>query len=226
MSKITIMNEKKDIDVDRYFGVTANKSNSANTGSRPKKPLFDGQLKSALLTIGLLFSAPLIALFLTATVFQPYEVFGPSMQKTLFEHDRLIVYKLPVTISKIFNKTYIPEHGKIVIFQDKRLADNKQLIKRVIGIPGDRVQIVDGQITVFNKENPDGYDPVEKYNIDPENIGTKTNNDILLGEGQLFVCGDNRANSLDSRTFGAFPASDIIGTAEMRIYPVGRLTLF
>lgn len=189
--------------------------------------------KSALSTVLILLAAPLVALALTAFVFQSYEVDGPSMETTLENHDRLIVLKAPRTIARITGNDYIPNRGDIIIFSKHGLADfgdnnggDKQLIKRVIGLPGDRVIVKEGKLTVYNAEHPQGYSPDKAGSWSNVIVTTPNDGDWTIGEGQVFVCGDNRTNSLDSRYFGPVPAKDIIGKLVLRVFPIGEAQAF
>ncbi len=180
--------------------------------------------KSVLSTILIVILAPVIALLLINYVFQSYEVDGPSMEQTLHHADRLIVWKVPRTIAKITNNDYIPNRGDIIIFVKRELHDahdgsQKQLIKRVIGLPGDRVVVSDGTVTVYNDQNRSGYNPDAGTDYEGSIHGTIGNVDITVNEGEVFVLGDNRSNSLDSRVFGSIKADDIVGKLELRIYP-------
>lgn len=197
----------------------------------PKAPQHDGA-RSIFSTIGILIAAPIVALLLTAFVFQSYEVDGPSMETTLENHDRLLVLKLPRTFAKIAHKDYIPHRGDIIIFSTTAVQDGtgdggkKQLIKRVIGLPGDRVVVENGHITLYNKEHPAGFDP-DKTGSWGDVITTTTGNvDVTVKKDEVFVCGDNRPNSLDSRIIGTVPAKDIVGKLIFRIYPLHDAQVF
>lgn len=188
-------------------------------------------LKSVLSTLAILIIAPLIALFLTAFVFQSYEVDGPSMETTLQNHDRLIVLKLPRTIASLTGNAYIPNRGDVVIFNKSGLYDaggnqEKQLIKRVIGLPGDRVVVKDGTITVYNSQHPNGFQPDKTLPYGKVIVTTPGNIDMIVPEGQIFVSGDNRTNSYDSRSFGTVPAGDIVGKLELRVFPFNKMQNF
>lgn len=189
-------------------------------------------LKSIVGTILILLLAPVLALMITAFVFQSYEVDGPSMEKTLQDKDRLIVWKFGHTMSRISGKPYIPERGAIVIFVKKGLYDftgnqEKQLVKRVIGLPGDEVVVKDGIITIYNSENPNGFNPDETLNLKDNISGyTEGNTSSVVGENEIFVAGDHRDNSLDSRSFGPIPSSDIVGTLTARILPLSSAKKF
>lgn len=188
-------------------------------------------LRSVISTILILALAPIIAWLMITFVFQSYEVDGPSMEQTLHDKDRLIVLKTGKTFAEISNKHYIPKRYEVIIFVKHGLAElgtsqDKQLIKRVIGLPGERVVVKDGKITVFNKEHPNGFDPDngKKY---AETISfTNGTVDLTVPEGQVFVCGDNRGNSLDSRSFGAVESKDIVGKLVFRLFPINKAESF
>jgi signal peptidase I len=183
-------------------------------------------------TLAILIAAPILALVLTTFVFQSYEVEGQSMEKTLQNHDRLIVLKVPRSLARITNHTYIPKRGEIVIFVKHNLTEfgeaqqDKQLIKRVIGLPGEHVVVQDGAITVYNKDHPEGFNPDTDGGYGNTARFTPGTVDVVVPDGQIFVCGDNRTNSLDSRTFGPVPASDLVGNLVLRLLPVSKAQTF
>lgn len=202
----------------------------------PPSPYSNGHkregLKSIITTVLILLIAPILALGITAFVFQSYEVDGPSMNNTLATHDRLIIWKAGRTWSRITDDPYMPKRGTVVVFVKKGMFDfdtnkEKQLIKRIIGLPGDRVVIKDGSITVYSDEHPDGFNPDENPPHGAEIIGPLEDNlDITVPEGEMFVVGDNRANSYDSRSFGTVPLQDIVGTLTARILPLSEAEKF
>lgn len=163
---------------------------------------------SALSTILLLIAAPLVAIFLTLFVFQSYQVDGPSMETTLHNGDRLIVYKLPRTWARLTHHPFVPERGKVIIFNEAGLSsfgdstDSKQLIKRVVGLPGERVVVKDGVLTIYNAANPNGFSPDKTMPYGKVITTTSGNVDLTVQPGYVFVAGDNRPDSLDSRYFG------------------------
>lgn len=190
------------------------------------------RVKSIASTIGILLIAPLIAILLTAFVFQSYQVDGPSMQTTLYNNDRLIVWKLPRTWARITGHDYIPKRGDIVIFTESGLSnygdsvDTKQLIKRVVGLPGDRVVVENGVITIYNSAHPEGFKPDQTLPYGGNIPSTSGNIDRTLGPGEVFVCGDNRGDSLDSRFFGPIDAKNIIGKLILRVLPLSKAERF
>jgi len=190
-----------------------------------------GGWKSVVSTIAILVAAPVIAIILVAFVFQSYQVDGPSMETTLQDNDRLIVLKLPSTWARITRKPYVPKRGDIVIFHQNQGLDafaeqGKQLVKRVIALPGERVVVKDGQVIVYNKEHPEGFQPDKTLPYGKVIVTTPGNIDMTIPEGEVFVCGDNRTNSLDSRSFGPVPAKDIVGKLALRIFPLSKAKSF
>jgi signal peptidase I len=188
-------------------------------------------------TFLILLLAPLVAIVLTLFVFQSYQVDGPSMQPTLHNNDRLIVLKLPKTWARITGHNYIPDRGDIIIFTENNLSElgsstPKQLVKRVIGLPGDRVVIQNDKITIYNSQHPNGFDPdtTLPYGLNPavaSSVSVTTGNvDIIVPPNEVYVCGDNRTNSLDSRYFGTVPTSDIVGKLVLRIFPLSTTKAF
>lgn len=194
----------------------------------------ENRLRNTLSTIGILLLAPLIAILLTAYVFQSYQVDGPSMQNTLHNGDRLIVWKLPRTWARITGHQYVPKRGDIIILSESGLAqygdttDTKQLVKRVIGLPGDHLVIKNGLITIYNKQHPNGFVPDKtlSYGAHGAIPPTTNNEDITLKSDELFVCGDNRGDSLDSRIFGPIKTSQVIGKLAARILPLSDAERF
>jgi len=177
--------------------------------------------------------ALVLALALITYVFQSYQVDGPSMENTLQNNDRLIVWKVARSWARVTDHPYIPNRGDIIVFTESGLAaygqtNTKQLIKRVIGLPGDRVIIKNGEITIYNKAYPKGFDPdtTLPYGKTHSLPYTAGNIDITLGKNQIFVCGDNRTDSLDSRIFGPVNVNSIIGKLVLRIYPFSDFKAF
>jgi signal peptidase I len=187
------------------------------------------QIFSFLGTLGLIIA---VWAFFTLFVFSSYIVDGPSMESTLQNHDRLIVLKLPRAWARLTHHSYIPARGDIIVFNERGLAtygdnsDSKALIKRVVGLPGERVVVKDGAVTVFNSAHPDGFSPDKTMPYGSVIFSTAGNVDVTVPAGEVFVFGDNRPNSLDSRYFGTVEAKDIIGKLGLRIYPFNGPHIF
>lgn len=199
-------------------------------GSNPTGKRGQG-LKDTLSILGVLVSALVLPFGLITFVFQSYQVDGRSMQTTLQNGDHLIVWKVQRTLAGITHHPYIPNRGDVIVFSEPGLSDfgqdaGKQLIKRVIGLPGERVNVKDGIITVYNKQYPDGFQPDKTLPYGSVIVTTPGNVDVTVGESQVFVNGDNRTNSLDSRVFGPVEAKDIVGKLVIRVLPLNTVKKF
>jgi signal peptidase I len=203
---------------------------------QPKKPAFSsGDTRTAwqelLSTFGILIIALLTALFIIFFVFRSYQVEGPSMENTLQNADKLIIWKVPRSWARITHHDYIPARGDIIVFTETGLSefgqqDSKQLIKRVIGLPGERVVVKDGNYTIYNQKYPRGFQPDKVLPYGKNIPYTAGNVDVTLNSHQLFVSGDNRPDSLDSRNFGPIDASQIIGKLILRVFPISQAKTF
>ena len=152
--------------------------------------------------------AIILAFFIRSFIFSSNLVIGESMEPTLHERNRLI--------SLIFPKYFTdPKRGDIVII-DAPEEKGKEYIKRVIGIPGDNVEVIDGHFYI----NGDLYD--EDY-IEEGILTEIYNNDFwTLQENEFFVAGDNRrpGKSMDSRYFGPVNKKTIRGIVKLRFWPI------
>lgn len=153
------------------------------------------------------------------------------METTLYTGDRLIVSRLPVTISQIQNKPYIPDRGQVIVFKNPMFVPGlgeEYIVKRVIAFEGERVLLKNGKFTVFNDEHITGFNPDDDNNGEPGEF-TAGDVDEIVPEGTIFVSGDHRAEgySRDSRNgLGMIPLYDIIGPVDLRIYPFDKIRTF
>ena len=163
---------------------------------------------------------------------QNYRVQGPSMQPTLMEGEYLIVNKIVYfrfNLAKIANIIpfydreeepdrfifHPPRHGSIVIFRSPS-QPSKDFVKRVIGVPGDVVEIVQGDVY----RNGALLDEPYVTSRDDASMGP-----VIVEADGLFVLGDNRSASNDSRDWGILPTENLIGRVELRFWPLGRGSL-
>jgi signal peptidase I len=187
--------------------------------------------RSAVSTVLILLLAPLIAIVLITFVFQSYQVDGQSMETTLSNRDRLIIWKLPRTWARITHHDYVPKRGDVIVFSEPELAEfgqdpDKQLIKRVIALPGERIAIKDGVVTVYNDEFPDGFQPDNTLPYGSAIGFTGTDTNLTVPVGHIFVMGDNRGNSLDSRAFGPVDLKHVVGKLVLRVLPLNKMQRF
>ena len=202
---------------------------SGGVGPSPPRDSSKKGWKSIASTIVIIAIAPILAIFMTIFVFQSYEVFGISMETTLQNGDRLIVQKVSKNWSRIRGQDYIPARYEIIVFDKPRTVSNtngdvKHLIKRVIALPGERVTVRAGVVTVYNAEDPDGFTPDAGQEYAKDILSTPLDVDLTVGVGEVFVLGDNRSNSQDSRSFGTIRSESITGEAVLRFLPVSEFT--
>lgn len=154
--------------------------------------------------------AVVIAIFIKTFIFNTTYVLGNSMYPTLHEKDRLFANKIPLYFSG-------PERGDIVLL-DAPDVEDKKYIKRVIGLEGDLVEIIDGLVYVNEELLEEDY--IE------EGMYTHVYNEYVwkVPEGHVFVLGDNReaGASKDSRSFNSIPIRSLKGITKFRFYPFGE----
>lgn len=145
---------------------------------------------------------------------QPFYVKGASMEPNFYDHEYLIIDE----ISYRFND---PDRGDIVVFKYPK-DPNQYFIKRVIGLPGEKVEIKDGRVFIDNQPL------VEDYLADDvlTRLPLRGYGDLTLADGEYFLLGDNRDQSLDSRHFGPVSRDFVIGRTWLRGWPFNRLTIF
>ncbi|MEM7164765.1 MAG: signal peptidase I [Planctomycetota bacterium] len=148
-----------------------------------------------------------LAVLLRTFVAQAYEIRGDSMRPTLQDGQRVLIWKPgPDDLT----------HGDIVIFTDPN-DGHRDLIKRVIGVPGDEVVIEDNEVRVNGRILDEDYVLRGQRGLVLKRI---------VYEGHIFVLGDNRANSKDSRNFGPVPIDSVKGTVFMRLWPLDSISTF
>ena len=181
----------------------------------------------------IIFIAAIIAgtIIINTFIFRSYRVVGPSMETTMYTGDRLIVDRLPVTWAQLQNKSYLPDRGSIIVFKNPNFTqgvEDEFIVKRVIGLPGERVVLKQGVYTVYNDQHPEGFNPDETNKGEP---GSPTTGEVdtTVPQGQIFVSGDHRTGSFsfDSRNgLGTVPLYDVIGPVSFRIFPFNKLRSF
>jgi signal peptidase I len=189
------------------------------------------------------------ALLINTFIFRSFNVVGPSMEPTLEggvagqPSDRVIVNLVPVTLSHIGGKDWTPARGEIIVFKNPQYTagqDDEYVVKRVVGLPGERVTVNDCQLKVYNAEQKDGFDPYPDFKNFADN--DKEINTCIDGDGTnvtvpgdaIFVVGDHRVNnySMDSRngdgraSLGTIPLSDVVGPVSLRIWPIDHFKRF
>ena len=142
-------------------------------------------------------------------LFQPFIVKGQSMEPNFEDSNYLIVDELSYRFRD-------PQRGEVVVFRYPRNV-SQRFIKRIIGLPGEKIEIEAGVVMVNGKILDES-----KYLL----LGVQTSGDIQisLDENEYFVLGDNRISSFDSRQWGTLPRKNIIGRVYFRAWPITDLT--
>jgi signal peptidase I len=162
------------------------------------------------------------ALLVRVYVLQQFYISGPSMETTLLENNRVLVNKFAYRLHDIHRQD-------IVVFDRITTSEGKishaDLIKRVIGIEGDIVEIKECKVFVNSKEIEEPYLNQEILSLPNavERCRVIDMQPITVPKNQLFVMGDNRPESFDSRSFGTIPENVVVGRAFAIVWPLGRL---
>ncbi len=149
-------------------------------------------------------------------VAEPFIVSGSSMVPNFHNREYLV-------INKIAYRMHEPVRGDVIVFRYPK-DPSQYFIKRIIGLPGEKVKVEGGQIVVYNDEHPDGTVLKEPY-LPNQSITFGKNDIVTLGSDEFFVLGDNRLASSDSRVWGILPREDIVGTAWLRVFPLNTFGL-
>ncbi len=153
----------------------------------------------------------LIALIIVAPIryflFQPFFVKGQSMEPSFEDGDYLIIDELSYRFRT-------PQRGEVIVFKYP-YDENQRYIKRIIGLPGEKVEVSNGKVTIFNEAGTIVL--TEEYLLG--NGFTPGNVSLTLGEDEYFVLGDNRDSSSDSRRWGSLKKEEIVGRVFLRAWP-------
>lgn len=164
--------------------------------------------------------ALLIAFVVRGFVLQQFYISGPSMESTMFQNNRVLVNKLSYRLHDI-------HRGDVVVFDrvttDGVEVQHDDLIKRVIGVAGDSVSIADCVVSVNGSEVDEPY--LNDYDLAQVNLEDRCRVPemaaTVVEPGHLFVMGDNRPQSFDSRMFGTIEEDLVVGRAFVIIWPLG-----
>jgi signal peptidase I len=155
-----------------------------------------------------IISAVIVAVLIRIFIFEPFIVPTPSMEPTLMVGDKVIINKLAYRIGSI-------KRGDIIAFHSTT-DGGKELVKRAIAVEGDQIVLTsEGEVFVNDEK------VIEDYLMEGQNI-SYLNQEILVGEDEVFVMGDNRNNSFDSRYFGMIPEENVFGEFLIVYWPPSR----
>lgn len=206
----------------------------AQTVKKFKQPKSVMDFLKPVVALAVFFAAVVgVAAIINSFVFQSYYVDGTSMTPTLQSNDRLIIEKISRSGAVITRRPYIPKRGEIIVLDSSIVSSSgkeEQLIKRLIGLPGDVITLKEGKVFVKNKESPEGFDVDEKLGLKFNNatFAPEENSSVTVPPDHVYVLGDNRGpgGSYDSRTFGTVPAGRIEGRLWARILPINKSGIF
>ena len=189
-----------------------------SNGQSPRK-----QKNEVLEWIKAIAIALVLVILIRWLLFKPFIVDGPSMQPNFHTGERVIV-------NEILYDIRTPQRGEVIVFHVP--SEGRDFIKRVIGVAGDTV-IVEGDVVTVNGE-PVNETYIQGAIDDAHNNNSLYNNknfpnedftDGTVPEGHVFVMGDNRSDSTDSRMIGYVPLGDIVGRADLIFWPVKDITV-
>jgi signal peptidase I len=160
----------------------------------------------------------IIFAFVRTFFFSNYVVEGESMMPTLEEGNKLVVNKIGYQIGELNRFDVIVFHA----------SEKKDFVKRIIGLPGDRIEYRDDQLWINGEKYPEPY--LEKYRkeiLDDRLTGDFTlkerTGEKIVPKDHLFVLGDNRRGSLDSRHFGFVSVNQVVGKVNLRYWPINEV---
>jgi signal peptidase I len=180
---------------------------------KQRKRKKESGLRNAVEWVVIIGGAFLVAFVVKTFLIQAFFIPSGSMLPTLHEDDRVLVNKLSYDLHDV-------HRGDLVVFErpeNEAAGQIKDLIKRVVGLPGERIESRDGDVYIDGDllEEPYLADGAETTGLEPQTVP----------EGHVFVMGDNRGDSMDSRVFHAIDEDLIVGRAFVRVWPLPDLSL-
>lgn len=220
----TVGTDHHESDIKEVQGFAQEQNEQTEEEEKPKNGFAHGIWE----IVKTLLIAAAVVLIINTFLFQAYYVSGNSMNPDFHDGDYLLINKIPESwrnIEKLFGAkpALDVKHGDVIIF---RPPESPQLffIKRIIGLPGDRVVLKDGKFTVYDKDHPNGQQIDDSAFTDPA-YKTEGEVDTVVEPGKLFVVGDNRSpgGSYDSRAWGQLPEDNVSGVAFFRLIPLNTI---
>lgn len=171
------------------------------------------KVRSELIEWAKSISVSIVLAMVITIVVQPTTVSGESMYPTLKDNDYLFINKLTYEVEG-------PKRGDIIVFKteliDDKSSKKKSLVKRVIALPGEHIVIKNNEVYIDDELLNESY---------IKGVYTSGDIDIIVPENNIFIMGDNRENSLDSRDdrIGTISLDDVVGKVSMRVYPFDKI---
>ncbi len=178
-------------------------------------PVVGGILLFLLEIVQIVVIAAAIIIPIRYFLVQPFYVRGASMEPTFLDREYLLIDEITYRFRE-------PQRGDVVVFRYPR-DPSEFFIKRMIGVPGDTIDVANGKVSVTNAEHSGGVVLEEEYTSVPGTTGTEH---VTLNPDEYFLLGDNRPASMDSRSFGPVKREYLVGRVWLRGLPVDRFWVF
>jgi len=189
-----------------------------NKNENDNKVSFFSEVKSfSVETIKIVVISLVVIIGIRAFVMQPFFVSGKSMEPNFYDGDYLIVDEISYRLGE-------PERGDVIIFHYPYNV-KEYYIKRIIGLPGEKIKIKDNIIIIYNNENPEGFTIKENIYLSND-VLTIGDYEKELKNDEYYVLGDNRTASADSRRWGVLEKRFIVGRAWIRAWPFSNFDVF
>jgi signal peptidase I len=180
------------------------------------------QIRTSMEWVAVAIGALVVALLIKAFLLQAFYIPSASMEPTLHEDDRVLVNKLSYKIGDV-------ERGDIIVFEKPEGAggDIDDFIKRVIGLPGETVSFASGSVFIGGDKLTESY--IDGAETSSGSVIRGCTNEpavadtCVVPDGMVFVLGDNRGSSQDSRFFGPIDEDSIVGRAFLKVWPIGDI---
>lgn len=205
-------------DISEALDGTAAQSAPSNESERLDGPDREPKWKGLLEWLGVFVVAFVVFALIRVFVVSPFVVPSGSMEPTILVGDQVFAQR----VSAHFGDA--PEVGDIVVFKNP-VSDSSHeiLVKRVVARAGQTVDMIDGQVYVDGVALKEPYVVGESYPLPMQAPGVSVDYPYVVPEGSLWMMGDNRENSSDSRYFGAVPTDNVVGTVFFRYWPFSRI---
>ncbi len=175
-------------------------------------------LRSILEWVGVIVVALLATFLIRTFVIEPFVVPTGSMETTIEIGDQVLAQKVSLEMGQHVSAAQI-----VVFHNPDTTSEHDVLIKRVIATAGQTVDMQDGKVYVDGQELTESYTQGSSYPLDSQAAGVSVSYPYTVPEGCVWVMGDNRENSADSRYFGPVSESDLIAVAVLRYWPADRI---
>ncbi|MEI7966737.1 MAG: signal peptidase I [Actinomycetota bacterium] len=190
-----------------------------NSEQPPSLPSANSGLQLVREWVTVLVVALVIAITVRSLILQQFYISGPSMEATMFQDNRVLVNKLSYRLHDI-------HRGDVVVFDrvtvDGQVVQHDDLIKRVIALGGEKISITDCKVFIDGKLLPEPY--LNDYDLAQTVVEDRCRvpmmDEMIIPDDQLFVMGDNRPQSFDSRMFGPIEQNLVVGRAFVIIWPL------